>query len=418
MSLTVEHVFDYAEPEQLNALIAVLAERIHLEPPEANAMLQPVNLHVTTGLAHGINSQATRLGAERHAILMGGDLSMLCEQYARAAATYFLAGSAGDSTPSSNWPAARASLARTLDSLASPAASACFDSFEVTQRQESNAHECAAYAYRFAACHEIAHVVLGHLNQSTERESQASGIPANLVSQRRESAADSLGLRLVGASLPNRGALNSALPGAIYFFHATALLDLRLMLMAPVLDFTAWNIAHTHPPRLARVATLAGPADALFPGAGQRLRAIHTALERMDAEIAQATLELLDDVEREARELMESEAAIAVQQPGTPTASPANERAMSQLIERSPMGVFRALESQGASASERERAIGRIQEQYALLLPPELRQFRGASRQERAREQATRTEGEGGASLRNYRRDAEVTTRDTEEGRN
>lgn len=356
--------------EQLEELAGNVARTIGFDPPELRDKLLPPQLRVFKGVPHGLNSYCVPQRDGTKLILVGDGLYSFFGDYTRAAAAYFLPSEpGGGKRPSEFWPGACSALATTLDWIASPAAEPHRAEFRVSAYQERIAEAFQAYTYRFALCHEMAHVALEHVDGSpTELRKAASGEVAVLqASQQQELEADRFGLHLQVKSLPDRSQHESALASAVYFIHVTGLLDLRLMLLAHLVEANAWKIAYTHPPAMQRVFNLMGAAEALGTGLGAVLRREAANLGRLDAELRECARKQQDDVASEVLRLLESEATT-----GT-TAE------LLRLFERSPLGVLRGLEpSPGRAAGE----------QLAAALPMEFQEFRQKTREQRARQLA------------------------------
>ncbi|MGH8563936.1 MAG: hypothetical protein ACREXW_07535 [Gammaproteobacteria bacterium] len=135
---------------------------------------------------------------------------------------------------------------------------------------EPSASAPVPYAYRFALCHEMAHVALEHVDASRSelRAVGSEDYEALLASQQQELEADRFRLELQIKSIPDSTQLVTALASAVYFVHITGLLDARLMLLAHLVDYESWNIAYTHPPALERVFDLMGGGTSWRLGRG------------------------------------------------------------------------------------------------------------------------------------------------------
>lgn len=377
MSLDTERQQGGFSPgDQLGGMVSNILHRLGSDPPEAMEKVRPPHLRVSIGVPRGINSQALSVKGGSALILMGGGLYSLCEHYARAAATYFLPAPPSKATPSEHWPGARASLASTVDWLSSPTPDVRYHAFDSAPRHTNAALPFAVYAYRFAVCHELAHVILGHLRHD---DTHADETARNRWTQQQEFAADRLGLRLQILSLPDSSDVVTALAAAVYLIHLTGLLDLRLMLLARLVDHDEWKIAYTHPPRLARFAYLMPIADEFYPGGAAGLMRVHNSLTALDNEIMQTANEQQEAVAQRAEQLLNDEAAT-----GDGTLRFAQE--MDELLDRSPTGVLRALEPSVSRDTDRLEAA---RESYAARLPTEFQRFRDQSFVERARDFAT-----------------------------
>jgi hypothetical protein len=350
--------------EQLEELAGNVVRAIGFDPPELREKLLPPQLRVFKGVPHGLNSYCVPRPDGTKLILVGEALYSFFGDYTRAAAAYFLPSEPGGSRPSEFWPRACSALATRLDWIASPAPEPHRPEFKVSAYQERIAEAFQAYTYRFALCHEMAHVALEHVDGGpTELRRAASGEVAVLqVSQKQELEADRFGLHLQVKSL-DRSQHESALASAVYFIHVTGLLDVRLMLLAHLVDANAWKIAYTHPPAMQRVFNLMGAAEALGTGLGAVLQREAANLGRLDAELRECARKQQGEVASEVLGLAESEVTT-----GT-TAE------LLRLFERSPLGVLRGLEP-GADGAARE--------QLAAALPVEFQEFRQKTREQRA----------------------------------
>jgi hypothetical protein len=355
--------------EQLEELAGNVVRGIGFDPPELRDKLLPPQLRVLKGVPHGLNNYCVPQRDGTKLILVGEGLYSFFGDYTRAAAAYFLPSEPGGGRrPSEFWPGACSALATTLDWIASPAPEPHRAEFPVSAYQERIAEAFQAYTYRFALCHEMAHVALEHVDGSpTELRRAASGeVEVLQASQEQEAEADRFGLHLQVKSL-DRSQHESALASAVYFIHVTGLLDLRLMLLAHLVDANTWNIAYTHPPALQRVLNLMGAAEALGRGQGAVLQREAANLGGLDAELRECARKQQDEVATEVLPLLKNEA----------TAATSTE--LLRLFERSPLGVLRGLEpSPGGAASE----------QLAAALPMEFQEFRRKTREQRARQLA------------------------------
>jgi len=126
----------------------------------------------------------------------------------------------------------------------------------------------------------------------------------------------------------------TAAAALIYNVHATNLLRYRLMMLAQIVDASRWERLVRHPDPLARNATLAATAEKLYgSGLSSGMLKVHYELEAIDGAIRSCHTEMRDLVESEVLSL----AAIAG------GASQAGQQ-LNELLERSPVGVIRALD--------------------------------------------------------------------------
>jgi hypothetical protein len=365
--------------EHLEELTARIVERIRFDPSEKKAKLQPPHLRVVKG-PHGVNSYCVPRADGTKMILVGADLYPFFHHYARAAAAYFLQSEPSGGRPSAFWPQAQLALATTLDWLSSPSPFPLYQEFELTPRQTHIAKAFGDYTYRFAICHEIAHVVLGHLDAGpTEVRTMGDGdLTVFQASHQQEFDADQFGFELHVKSLPDPTMLHTAIASAIYFVHITGLLDGRLMLLAHLVDAGHWKIANTHPPAIARVFKLMSAANGVWAGAGHALVELHSDLSGLDAKLYDAANKQQEEVAAATGELVRRMSGRGKSRKGS-TSEVKDE--LLRLFARSPLGVMRALEPAG-------HADNANKDKLALELPSEFQRFRGQTPAERAAESA------------------------------
>jgi hypothetical protein len=353
------------------AIAADIIDRVRFGPPELRERLLPPRFRVEIG-TDTVFSYCVRTHGGETILLVGARQFSLLLQYTRAAAAYFLPDEPGGARPSGRWPGARSALATTVDWLASPTSTPLFPEPPLTPRQAELAQAFAEGAYRFGLCHEMAHVIRGHLDQGPTDAMQAGSDPLERLraSQAQELEADRYGLMLHIRTLPPWVELEPALASALYFLHALSLLDLRLMLLSRLVDAEAWKIEHTHPQSLLREASLMAAAEGLARNAEAGLRAVHGDLSALDGEVGSTALEQQEEV-------LAATSAILKSQRARPTR--AAVAGVLQLLERSPTGVLLALEPGTAAASARRL------DRFAAALPGTFQRFRDADRAERAR---------------------------------
>jgi hypothetical protein len=352
------------------AIAAQVIDRLRVDPPELRERLLPPRFRVEIG-TDTVFSYCVRTHGGETVLLVGARQLSLLLQYTRAAAAYFLADGPGGARPSGHWPGARSALATTVDWLAAPASAPLFPEPPLTPRQAGVALAFAESAYRFGVCHELAHVVLDHLGQGPTDAVRAGSDPLERLraSQAQEIEADRLGLMLHIRTLPPGAELEPALASAVYFLHALSLLDLRLMLLARLVDADAWRIEHTHPQSLFRVASLMAAAEGLARNAEAGLSVVHRDLTALDGEVGSTALDQ--------REEVRAAAAALVARHRAPTPAAVDE--LRRLLERSPTGVLLALEPGAAAAPVPSL------DDYAAALPDAFKRFRDATPAERAR---------------------------------
>jgi hypothetical protein len=387
---------ELALDDQLEQLAAGITQRVRLDPPELKAKLLPPQLQVIKG-PPGINSYCIPNSDGTRIIMIGADVYKFFHHFTRAAAAYFLQSEPGGPRPSPLWPKAREAVANTLNWISSPAKKPRYEEFELSPRQAHVAAAFAAYTFRFALCHEMAHVVLGHVESEnlTQRRVNGEDVEFLRASQQQEFEADQMGLTIQIRSLPVITDLVTALVSPAYFVHITALLDARLMLLAHLVDPYHWKIARTHPPYLARLFPLAGEAARLYPGGDKGLMEVHSSLQPIQGEIFDAANKRQDAVVEAATKLLTDELARyggrqkgKLEEPVTPKV----REELLQLFEQSPCGVMRVLELDSWSEDDADQkqkdhelrsfVINRL----VSVLPPEFQRFHGLSRAQRSQE--------------------------------
>ena len=204
-----------------------------------------------------------------------------------------------------------AAVATTLDWMSSPAPVPMYPDFGLTPHQEQVATAFADYAYRFALCHEMAHVALGHVEEGPldHRLIDGENYEVLQLSQQRELEADRFGLDLQFRSLPDSTQTVIGLSSAIYFFHIAGLRNARLMLLSTLVDEYSWKIAHTHPPELLRLAILMDTAEGLQNGSGDGLKQVHQSLAGLDMRLKDAANRQQARVIVAVRKLIDAEVA-------------------------------------------------------------------------------------------------------------
>jgi uncharacterized protein DUF955 len=407
MPLTKERIYLDLD-DRLDSLAAGIVERIGIDPPELKTKLRPPQLRVVKG-APVVNSFCfTNRDNGTKTISMGANLYPFFHHYTRAAASYFLSDKPNGPHPSSFWPEARSAVASTLDWLSSPATAPIYPKFELSSKQTQAARAFGDFAYRFALCHEIAHVALNHVGQgSTAFKSLGNNkISVFRASQQQELEADQFALELQINSLPDNSQFVTALSSSVYFVHITALLDARLMLLAYLVDYLAWKIELTHPPALARVLNLMQAAESLS-GNGSGLQTVHEDLASLDGlllgaanqqqeKIASATRRMVkDEFARRAKILAKkTEVDHGLDKVNTLGGIPSKVTIkLQRLFNQSPLGVLRALElnsletSEGIDHGDRYR-MAHVMDELASLLPQAFQDFRGLTKAERAKQEA------------------------------
>jgi hypothetical protein len=375
--------------ERLDELFAGIVDAVSIEPPETKAKLRAPQLRVVKGVPNGLNNYCVPNPDGTKIILIGGLLYSFFLHYTRAAAAYFLPSTPNGPRPSPFWSQARSAVATTLEWISSPGSAPVFPRFDLTPHQEHVAEAFAALAFRFALCHEMAHIALEHVELGRVKDADFSFLQ---VSQQQELVADRFGLGLQVKSL-DRTQLVTALASSVYFVHITGLLDKRLMLLAHFVDPRSWRIALTHPPAHHRVFNLMGAAQAFGDKCSAGLQSVHEALERVDGEIYTAAKKEQDSVANDAVGVLEhalTNISTVASMPATLVAAVTKD--LRRLFDRSPLGVMRVLEpgafNVSAASPGKATKLQVMTEQFASTLPPEFQRFRGLTRAQRAEEMA------------------------------
>jgi hypothetical protein len=369
--------------EQLDELAAGIVERIDLVPPELGALLRPPKLRVARATAPRVQSY-TLVSGGVPTILLGGASYSAILAYCRAAATFFLPDHHGGPRPSARWAAARLAMASALDWFASPAEEPRVPRIPTTPRQERVARAFAAYTYRFVLCHEMAHVALGHLDRANlDRPPDGDDVAVLRASQQQELEADSFGLELQVRSVPDRSQLVMALSAGMYFIYFNRLFDdVRLMLLAGLVDHEAWEIELSHPPFLQRVLNLMSAAQGLEGEVAARgLEMLHGDLSKLVGDLWTAADQEQEVVAAETGRLLAR----------VTDDSHRDTPPLVQLFNRSPLGVLRALEPfRPGDDSDLPAGMSAppLVEQLLAKLPTEFAEFHRRTKTERSRQLA------------------------------
>ncbi len=393
--------------DRLPDLARMVVERIGFDPPEAKARLRPPRLTVVKGPPILLNAFTLSTPDGGKVILMGGGLYDFLHHYTQAAATYFLPSRPGGRRPSEAWPASRKAMATTLDWISSPAAvPSRFGGAALSPTQAQAASAFAAYAYRFALCHELAHVALDDLDISATAELAGHPDRVTILRSRQdeEIQADRLGLELQMRSLPDEGQTINGLAGAMYFTEAMSLLKIRLMLLSELVDELRWDLRYTHPPSMQRSFALAQAAHVLVgEAASAGMLSLQGQLGGLNGEFTHAASINQDRVIGRAAQLIDAEieAGLAMLDPADTSRrrvaarlDPWLDRRRSaltskvlRLFDESPLGVMKALVriANGDPSSRRSRAEVSSAITWTILdaLPPSFQQFARHSRAER-----------------------------------
>lgn len=290
--------------DELDGQIAEIAELVPFARPEMTAPLAPDRLRAVKGAPGHVQNLCVADRGEV-VILMGGALLALMHQYTAAAATYFLPDEPDGPRPSSRWPAARSALAVSLDWVDSASTAPRFPAVDLTARQAHAAEVFAHYAYRFALCRQLAHVVAEHIQRP-------QGDPRTVVvlraSPEQDREADAMAVHMQASSLPEDSHLSTALSCSVYF----------LTLMAAVEDGSAAFDRRT--------MTCIAAASLVHPAAEQGLQVVHDDLQRIVAAVQETRQQERADVR----------AAVSVATADT---------ALEPYLRRSPTGVLDALQA-------------------------------------------------------------------------
>jgi hypothetical protein len=395
--------------EQLAALVAGVVDRVGADPPEVQERLRSPGLRAIKG-PPGLNSYSVRKPDGTKAIILGGDLYPFLLHYTRAAATHFLPTKPGGRRPSPFWHQARSAVATILDKLASPAPAPVYPKFNLTPRQSAIAAAFADCAYRFALCHELAHVALGHLDDPSLLERRRLGdenLKSLQLSQNLEIEADIFGLELQYRSLPEELGAVPGLVSAVYFLRATALaIDTRLVLLGSLVDEYEWKISRTHPPVLGRLLPLISKAGSLCDHARDGLHEVHSALTAIDMQILETANNQQEAVVKKIENLITADLVYSAKRapdksrdhslmndgslPDIPR--PKSITGLLEQFAKSAVGVLQALEPSDPDSEPERLNLAEAQlrsllkDRFALALPQEFQRFRSRSKAERARQ--------------------------------
>jgi hypothetical protein len=351
--------------EHLPELAAAIVGGVGIDPPEVKARLEPPRLRIVKGAPDALNSFCVPSDSGV-IILVGGELYRFFHHYTAAAATYLVPAKSGGAVPSRAWPEACSSLATTFDWACSPAATPIYPPIELTPYQASSARAFGSFAYRFALCHELAHVALGHVGRDVARQVVVNDVAVYRASQKDETEADQYGLELQVKSLANRLLAIPALTSSVHFIYGTGLMDGKLGLLSELVDYRAWQIPYSHPPALGRVFQLARAAEGFQAGMSEALFKVHEGLSPMNLEVWNRADDQRDAVAKAVRHLVRKGAS---------------GDALAPLLRRSPTGVVLGLEV----TRKMSEATVRAKDRLAESLPEELQTFRRQSKTERAR---------------------------------
>jgi hypothetical protein len=390
MSMTGDPSDDLRLDERLDELTAAIV--VAIESPEMKAKLRAPKLKVIKG-PHALNNYCVPNRDGTNIILIGGLVYPFFLHYTRAAAAYVLPSTPDGPRPSPFWPEARSAVATTLDWISSPSSAPVFPHFELAPHQALVAKDFAHFAFRFALCHEMAHVALEHVDAGPTAlgKLKDADISVLRVSQQQELEADRFGLSLQIRSLPDLTQLVTALTSSVFFVKITELLNGRLMLLSHLVDHTKWKISLSHPPALQRILNLMGAGQTFGDKGGAGLQSVHESLNRVNSKIYDAAKKQQDSVANETVDLLEN-ALTSVSTVAAIPPAPALTKDLGQLLNRSPLGLMRALEPEAIELStdsaETAEKLKILIEQLSSTLPPEFQRFRGLTRTQRAEEMA------------------------------
>ena len=387
-----------------------------IEPPEIKLKLQPSQLTVKKG-PRGINSFCIPNNNGQKIILIGADLYDYMYQYTRVAAAYFLPKERYGPRPSSFWSTASSSLATTLDWLVCPISEIHYPTFQLSPRQEERARTFANLAYRFNLCHEISHILLGHLDESSEslkllKNGSNQGV---YETQKKETDADQLALRLHINSLSSILEFRDGFASSLYFIYLMDLLRGKLSRLSKLVWCETTEISLSHPPNLLRAAMISGMADHVFDGDNEELKRLfsgtgdnlmeqlHPSLSKMNIELWNVADEQSDTVTNSTKEIIleivnHNKSLIAdqrildnynVEEIVEINHYPKLIREFHRLLVQSPIGVLTALEFSPRTYSweneQEKHLLSTVIEIFANELPQELIDYRKLSPEERCK---------------------------------
>jgi len=325
-------------------------------PPDEAQELQRLSPVVSVGHTFSTGATSRLASGPSLQIVFDAGLIILIQAYIRAAATRFLPVTHEGSRPSEFWPLAKRGMGTMLDWLFSPDETTRCPRFDASPEQVRRAEILTLFAIRFVVCHELAHFILGHHGPDTPRV-PSDRFPGNIgftgpntidlevleITREMELDADSKGLWLQQASLPDESQVVNGLAGAVYFLHASGLLSSRLMFRSSFADISAWRTPLTHPPTLARVAFLMASAQEMYQDAFKGLNILHEGLAELDQEIHEAASILQSDVKEKMHKYLDDIA-------GTPWSNTSGiDQTLAELLRASPIGVMEVLRGETTS---------------------------------------------------------------------
>jgi hypothetical protein len=330
--------------KKLDELVTPILQAIHTDQadPEFDQMLRTLRL-LRGPDTRDINAQILRTRDGSVLLHVGRGLYDFLQFYCRCISTKFLPDRPGGSRPSPAWSEALPALASSLEWLALPMGEVRFADLPLSSTQDNTATTFANMTYRAAICHEIAHVVLGHLD-AIAKEGEQTTIDEDTKlrnSHERETDADLFGMRLHLDSLPHPAMMVTAAATLIYNMHGTNLLRLRLMALAEIIDTYRWTRRIRHPDPLLRFGFLAVNAGTRYGRkVADGMTMVHNDLETIDGEIRECMFKQQESVRDEILGLARS----AADGPGG--LGPQLDR----LLSRSPVGVIQALDLLGSDS--------------------------------------------------------------------
>jgi hypothetical protein len=346
----------------LARLAKSIVSSVGISPREVRSSILYPQLKVTTGRAARVNVDVRRNKDGTAAIVFSSAMYHFLRQYTRAIAT-FAALPGGEL--SEQWPAARSAMSSTVDWACAPASTSRFPDFAITPRQERRAQALLDPTLRFVLCHEMAHVMAGHLEEQ-EGWIEEVTIENLQAKQKMERIADQLGLTMLARSLSGSMPVADQLAGPLCFLESTSLLRLGLMLMAdpdmpPAPGQREGPELRTHPPYLERILRLMGIAKEMYGDTAVSI------MDEMHGNLSDLNGELIEQVQRQQDEVA-SEVAQIVNwevQARYEACSPRNLRQplalepgvidhLKRLLDRSPTGMLTTLRSLVRETSRRD----------------------------------------------------------------
>ena len=260
---------------------------------------------------------------------------------------------------------------------------------QLSEQQAERALIFGNYAFRFIICHEMAHIALGHIRPGLLSSREIDGEIRATLSARHDSelAADRFGFTLHMKALESPLLVVTALAAVIYFLHSTYLLRLRLMLLAKLVDYHAWEIEGSHPPILQRVLNLSDEAISQYgETAWDGLKRLNGDLQRLEGEVIDACSARREGTIRDAQEVV-GDGLRCISHGGFDEGAPeALTSEIAKLYQRSPIALAEAFdESARVGQQSHDQTIRHSLDRLMTTLPIGLRNFLGLSQRNRSR---------------------------------